>query len=50
MQIRHVIIKVDDQPKALSFYTSVVGFVKNLDRPLDRSLGSHNRSGAVEIK
>ena len=33
MQIRHVIIKVDDQEKALSFYTSVVGFVKKLDFP-----------------
>lgn len=31
MQIRHVIIKVDDQVKALSFYTSVVGFVKKVD-------------------
>jgi catechol 2,3-dioxygenase-like lactoylglutathione lyase family enzyme len=28
MQIRHVIIKVDEQDKALSFYTSIVGFVK----------------------
>lgn len=36
MQIRHVIIKVDDQEKALSFYTSVVGFVKKLDIPMDR--------------
>jgi catechol 2,3-dioxygenase-like lactoylglutathione lyase family enzyme len=31
MQIRNVIFKVDDQDKALSFYTSVVGFVKNQD-------------------
>ena len=31
MQIRNVIIKVDDQDKALSFYTSVVGFVKKQD-------------------
>jgi catechol 2,3-dioxygenase-like lactoylglutathione lyase family enzyme len=31
MQIRHVIIKVDDQEKALAFYTSVLGFEKNLD-------------------
>ena len=30
MQIRHVIIKVDEQDKALSFYTSIVGFVKRL--------------------
>ncbi len=34
MQIRHVIIKVDDQEKALSFYTRVVGFVKKLDVPI----------------
>lgn len=32
MQIRHVIIKVDDQDKALAFYTSVLGFVKSQDR------------------
>ncbi len=31
MQIRNVIIKVDDQDKALSFYTVVVGFVKKQD-------------------
>lgn len=32
MQIRHVIIKVDDQDKALRFYTRVLGFVKTRDR------------------
>jgi catechol 2,3-dioxygenase-like lactoylglutathione lyase family enzyme len=32
MQIRHVIIKVDDQDKALAFYTSVLGFRKSQDR------------------
>ena len=32
MQIRHVIIKVDDQDKALAFYTNVLGFVKTRDR------------------
>ena len=32
MQIRHVIIKVDDQDKALAFYTTVLGFVKTQDR------------------
>ncbi|WP_129647801.1 VOC family protein [Peristeroidobacter agariperforans] len=32
MQIRHVIIKVDDQDKALAFYTSVLGFRKSRDR------------------
>jgi len=31
MQIRNVIIKVDDQDKALSFYTSVIGFEKGQD-------------------
>jgi catechol 2,3-dioxygenase-like lactoylglutathione lyase family enzyme len=32
MQIRHVILKVDDQDKALAFYTNVLGFVKTEDR------------------
>ena len=32
MQIRHAIIKVDDQDKALAFYTSVLGFKKTQDR------------------
>ncbi|MBM0107802.1 VOC family protein [Steroidobacter sp. S1-65] len=32
MQIRHVVIKVDDQDKALAFYTSVLGFKKIADR------------------
>ena len=31
MQIRHVVIKVDDQDKALAFYPTVLGFVKKLD-------------------
>lgn len=31
MQLRHILIKVDDQDKALAFYTSVVGFVKKQD-------------------
>ena len=31
MQIRHVLVKVDDQDKALAFYTSTLGFVKKLD-------------------
>ena len=35
MQIRHVVIKVDDQDKALEFYTKVLGFVKKLDIPGD---------------
>ncbi len=33
MQIRNVVIKVDDQDKALAFYTTVLGFVKKLDVP-----------------
>ena len=33
MQIRHVVIKVDDQDKALAFYTTVLGFVKKHDIP-----------------
>jgi hypothetical protein len=36
MRICYVIIKVDDQQKALSFDTSVVGFVKKLDVPIGR--------------
>ena len=36
MQIRHVIIKVDEQDKALSIYTATVGFVKRLDLPIGR--------------
>jgi catechol 2,3-dioxygenase-like lactoylglutathione lyase family enzyme len=28
MQIRHVIIKVDDENKALAFYTEILGLVK----------------------
>jgi catechol 2,3-dioxygenase-like lactoylglutathione lyase family enzyme len=31
MQLRHVIIKVDDQEKALAFYTGVLGFAKKRD-------------------
>lgn len=31
MQIRYVIIKVDDQEKALEFYTSILGFKKKAD-------------------
>ena len=33
MQIRHVVIKVDDQDKALAFYTTILRFVKKLDFP-----------------
>ena len=31
MQIKHVLIKVDDQDKALAFYSEVLGFTKKLD-------------------
>ena len=34
MQIRHVLIKVDNQDKALAFYTSVLGFKKKVDAPM----------------
>ena len=34
MQMRHIIIKVDDQDKALNFYTTILGFVKRLDVPM----------------
>ena len=33
MQIRHVVIKVDDQDKALAFYTNILGFVKSSTFP-----------------
>lgn len=34
MHIRHALIKVDDQDKALSFYTSILGFVKKHDHTI----------------
>jgi catechol 2,3-dioxygenase-like lactoylglutathione lyase family enzyme len=34
MQIRQVILKVDDQDKALAFYTDVLGFQKKTEIPL----------------
>lgn len=33
MQISYVVIKVDDQEKALAFYTQVLGFEKRQDAP-----------------
>ncbi|MEO5866957.1 MAG: VOC family protein [Sphingomonas sp.] len=33
MQIRHVLMKVDDQDKALAFYTEILGFEVAEDRP-----------------
>jgi len=52
MRIRHVIIKVDDQQKALSFYTSVVGFVKKLDVPIGgvRWLTVSSPEGAEDVE
>ena len=52
MQIRHVIIKVDDQDKGLSFYTSIVGFVKRLDFPIGRVrwLTVYSREGAAGVE
>lgn len=53
MQIRHVIIKVDDQEKALSFYTSVLGFVKKYDIPMGQlrwlTISSPEQSESVEL-
>lgn len=31
MQTQHILIRVDDQDKALAFYTEKLGFVKKLD-------------------
>lgn len=39
MQLRHILIKVDDQDKALAFYTSVIGFVKKHDDDGGRPAG-----------
>lgn len=33
MQIRHVLMKVDDQDKALAFYTEILGFELGVDHP-----------------
>jgi catechol 2,3-dioxygenase-like lactoylglutathione lyase family enzyme len=32
MQLRHIILKVEDQDRALEFYTKVLGFEKAQDR------------------
>jgi catechol 2,3-dioxygenase-like lactoylglutathione lyase family enzyme len=52
MQIRHVNINVGDQQKALSFYTSVVGFVKKLDVPIGevRWLTVSSPEGAEDVE
>ena len=53
MQIRHVLIKVDDQDKALAFYTSTLGFVKNLDIDMGKmrwlTVSSPEGAAGVEI-
>ena len=53
MQIRHVLVRVDDQDKALAFYTSKLGFVKNLDIPMGKmrwlTVTSPEEAGGVEI-
>ncbi len=33
MQLKYIIVRVDDQDKALAFYTSVLGFEKRSDLP-----------------
>ena len=53
MQIRHVIIKVEDQEKALAFYTSILGFVKKQDVPIGGvrwlTVGSPEGAEGVEL-
>lgn len=53
MQVRHVIIKVDDQDKALAFYTNVLGFVKTRDHRGGRvrwlTVSSRQRPKGVEL-
>ena len=53
MQIRHVIIKVDDQDKALAFYTNVLGFVKTRDDRRGRlrwlTVSSRQRPRSAEL-
>ena len=52
MQIRHVIIKVDDQDKALDFYTTVLGFEKKNDIPMGpvRWVSVTSREGAEGVE
>jgi catechol 2,3-dioxygenase-like lactoylglutathione lyase family enzyme len=53
MQIRHVIIKVDDQDKALAFYTNILGFVKTRDDRRGRgrwlTVSSQKRPKSAEL-
>ena len=53
MQIRHVIIKVDDQDKALTFYTNILGFVKTRDDRRGRhrwlTVSSQKRPKSAEL-
>jgi catechol 2,3-dioxygenase-like lactoylglutathione lyase family enzyme len=39
MQIRLASVMVDDQDKALRFYTTILGFVKNKDIPMVHFVG-----------
>jgi catechol 2,3-dioxygenase-like lactoylglutathione lyase family enzyme len=52
MQLRHVIIKVDDQDKALDFYTNVLGFKKRTDDrgPRMRRLTVASTKGATGVE
>lgn len=51
MQIRHAVIKVDDQDKALAFYTGVLGFEKRSDvaGPIRWLTVSSPGGGGVEL-
>ena len=56
MRIRHASVFVDDQAKALAFYTDVLGFVKKVDMPMGefrwltvRPL-VHNEERAVRLR
>ena len=52
MQIRLASVFVDDQEKALRFYTTVLGFVKNKDIPMDpfRWLAVNSPEGAQGVE
>jgi catechol 2,3-dioxygenase-like lactoylglutathione lyase family enzyme len=53
MQLRHIIIKVNDQDKALAFYTNVLGFKKRTDERGPRmrrlTVASTHGSKGVEL-
>jgi catechol 2,3-dioxygenase-like lactoylglutathione lyase family enzyme len=52
MQLRHIILKVEDQDRALAFYTQVLGFKKAKDRrgKLMRWLSVHAPQGASGVE